>query len=206
MIDSYNLPQEPGLPVEAVLGFGEQHLALVAPQDGTPLAAEREEFVFTLPEGAGMLEPVVLTEFVQQFIPSGVAEPFVRGWALTAGRVESVHSHWKVGYDPHTTIAVTQLRGQIVRGIRSAVELSVHMAGVIDKAVDGIDISIGDIDAQGKFEFGATIALTSEELSGRLPPDKSRAVIDLVDGVRSVLTLAEIHVQPERQPRPPAAL
>jgi len=204
MIDMHNLgSREPRLPVEAVIGFGEQCLELVVPENGTPLAESREELVFYHPDGVGNLEPTVLTGFVEQFMPSGNTEPFVRGWGLTAGQVASVHAYWKVGHDPNVTLAVTQIRGQVINRVQQAVKLQVHMTGVIDKEVDGMDIMFGDIDEQGS-ESGPIVTLVHEELSGSLSPGKSRAVTDLVDGVRSVLTLAEIHIQPERQPRPSA--
>lgn len=134
-------------------------------------------------------------------MPTLETELLTRGWQLTDGKVASLHTYWKTGHDPHVTIVNTQLRGQILDGVQHAVALNVHLTGVVDKEVEGIDITFGDIDSNGRFEAGPILTLIDEELSDLLTPDKSQAVTDLVDAVRSVCTLAEIHFEPTRQRR-----
>jgi hypothetical protein len=191
---------ERDLPLIATRLLGEQLLETMVPGDGVPLPEKTEELVFCHPEGVGNIEPGVISGFVEQFYPAADPELYSRGWVLTAGRVASVHAHWQTGHDPSMTGATVQVRGLVVGGVQQAVELGVQMEGVIDKEVCSLLVKLGDIGSRGHVS-GPIMGLSPAELSGEMPDGCSNALTDLIEGVRSAFTTADVHFAPQRYPR-----
>lgn len=189
--------REPELPIAAARGLGEQVLELVAPMEEYALAERREQLVFSSPHGVDILEPFVLSELTAHFMPAQDSEPWLRSWQLSGGRVVSAHVYWRFSYDKVCTIPVVQLRSETVGGVQQAVEVGVHMKGTIDKEAEALEIRLGTVNPEGKPEFLIHVALTKDELS-----ETSRAITDVINGVRCIVTTAETssHVQMERQP------
>lgn len=184
-------------PKTAASGFAGQILETIASPD-EPLLTPDQEMVFTGPAGAGTIEPHVIEEFVAHNMPplAGHAPVAVDDWRRTAGTIHEATLRYAFDDASHLgSVAIAELTGLPAQEDdvdAPALQVRVRTTGVVDVDAYDVEIIVGR-NEKGDFrpQEGINYELNNPIQEPKEPAAKS--FVDLINGVRTVFTLAEIY-------------
>jgi len=182
-------------PKVAAAGFAGQILEIMAPQDGQ-LLPEGEQLVYDGPFGAGTIEACVVQTFVQHNMPplGEYPGPSTKEWEDTGGHVREASLHWLIDDCSQIgSVAVAQLTGLCSdKSSAPAVQFRIRTTGIVERDAYDMEVCVGVADDEGKFMPHEIVHYEFND-SHQVPAVAAAdSCVELLEGARSVFTLADI--------------